>query len=161
MILSFQTDRYWQTVQTQIRLFLLEQSDQGLYGLPFRLHLLDTLLHGPCQANLVLITYASSEGSGEPAHPRSLTRTSAARSYKHWVKRNLQTESQIPSPSEWLGMRSYNLSWRNAQRHKFAWRGSYGKPPNSNFMMNTVNFWWVQIFTIFMVPVIFFYRWLH
>ena len=35
---------------------------------------------GPRQANLVLITYASSEGSGEPAHPRSLARTSAARS---------------------------------------------------------------------------------
>ena len=83
------------------------------------------LLYGPRQANLVLIAYASSEGSGEPAHPRSLARTSAARSYKQWVKRNLQTESQIPSPSEWLGMRSWNLSWRNARRHKFAWRGSY------------------------------------
>ena len=56
--------------------------------------------------NLVLIAYASSEGSGEPAHPRSLARTFAARSYKQWVKRNLQTESQIPGPSEWLGMRS-------------------------------------------------------
>ena len=61
---------------------------------------------GPRQANLVLIAYASSEGSGEPAHPRSLARTSAARSYKQWEKRNLQTESQIPGPSEWLGMRS-------------------------------------------------------
>ena len=78
---------------------------------------------GPRQANLALIAYASSEGSGEPAHPRSLARTSAARSYKQWVKRNLQTESQIPGPSEWLGMRSWNLSWRNARRHKFAWRG--------------------------------------
>ena len=39
-------------------------------------------LVGPHQANLILIAYASSEGSGEPAHPRSLTRTSAARSYK-------------------------------------------------------------------------------
>ena len=64
------------------------------------------LLFGPRQANLVLIAYASSEGSGEPVHPRSLARTSAARSYKYWVKRNLQTESQIPGPSEWLGMRS-------------------------------------------------------
>ena len=77
--------------------------------------------HGPRQANLVLIAYASSkgsgepahprslasgEGSGEPAHPRSLARTFAARSYKQWVKRNLQTESQIPGPSEWLCMRS-------------------------------------------------------
>ena len=79
---------------------------------------------GPRQANLLLIAYASSEGSGEPAHPRSLARTFAARSYKQWVKRNLQTESQIPGPSEWLGMRSWNMSWRNARRHKFAWRGS-------------------------------------
>ena len=39
-------------------------------------------LVGPRQANLVLIAYASSEGSGEPAHPRSLARTSAARSYR-------------------------------------------------------------------------------
>ena len=79
---------------------------------------------GPRQANLVLIAYASSEGSGEPAHPRSLARTFAARSYKQWIKRNLQTESQIPGPSEWLGMHSWNLSWRNARRHKFAWGGS-------------------------------------
>ena len=65
-----------------------------------------TLTYGPRQANLVLIAYASSEGSGEPAHPRSLARTFAARSYKQWVKRNLHTESQVPGPSEWLGMRS-------------------------------------------------------
>ena len=38
--------------------------------------------NGPRQANLVLSDYASSEGSGEPAHPRSLARTFAARSYK-------------------------------------------------------------------------------
>ena len=38
--------------------------------------------YGPRQANLVLIACASSEGSGEPVHPRSLARTSAARSYK-------------------------------------------------------------------------------
>ena len=37
---------------------------------------------GPRQANLVVIVYASSEGSGEPAHLRSLARTFAARSYK-------------------------------------------------------------------------------
>ena len=65
-----------------------------------------TRIYGPRQANLVLIAYASSEGSGEPAHPRSLARTFAARSYKQLVKRNLHTESQIPGPSEWLGMRS-------------------------------------------------------
>ena len=65
-----------------------------------------SLVCGPCRAILVLIAYASSEGSGEPAHPRNLARTFAAHSYKQWVKRNLQTESQITGPSEWLGMRS-------------------------------------------------------
>ena len=46
MILSFQTDSPGQTVQTQIRLRLEEPSDQGLHCLPFRLHVLDTLLYG-------------------------------------------------------------------------------------------------------------------
>ena len=62
--------------------------------------------NGSHQANLVLITYASREGSGEPAHPGRLARTFAAHLYRQWVKRNLQTESQIPVPSEWLGMHS-------------------------------------------------------
>ena len=60
---------------------------------------LNAPLNGPRQANLVQIAYASSEGSGEPVHPRSLARTSAARSYKQCVKRNLQTKSQLPVPN--------------------------------------------------------------
>ena len=39
------TDRSEQTVQTQIRLLLMEQSDQGLLCLLFCLHLLNTILH--------------------------------------------------------------------------------------------------------------------
>ena len=46
MIRSFLTDRSGQTEQTQIRLLLEEQSDQGLHCLPFHVHLLDTLLYG-------------------------------------------------------------------------------------------------------------------
>ena len=46
MILSFWTDSPGQTVQTQIRLLLEEQSDQGLHCLPFRLHRLDSLVYG-------------------------------------------------------------------------------------------------------------------
>ena len=45
MILSFRTDMPGQTVQTQIRLLLEEQSDQGLHCLSFRLHRLDSLLY--------------------------------------------------------------------------------------------------------------------
>ena len=44
MFLSFRTDRSGQTVKTQIRLLLEEQSDQGLHCLQFSLHLLDALL---------------------------------------------------------------------------------------------------------------------
>ena len=46
MILSFQTDRSGQTVQTQIRLLLEEQSDQGLHCLLYHLHCLDEILPG-------------------------------------------------------------------------------------------------------------------
>ena len=80
--------------------------DQATICISIKVNCIDIPKNGPRQANLVLIAYASSEGSGEPAHPRSLARTFAARSYKQRVKRNLQTESQIPGPSEWLGMRS-------------------------------------------------------
>ena len=44
MIVSFQTDRPGQTVQTQIRLLL--ESDQGLHCLQFHLQLLEELLYG-------------------------------------------------------------------------------------------------------------------
>ena len=64
----------------------LPSSLSGPPGFPFDNCYTATLttskLIGPRQANLVLIAYASSEGSGEPAHPRSLARTFAARSYK-------------------------------------------------------------------------------
>ena len=43
---SFQTDRFRQTVQTQIRLLLEEQSDQGLHCLLFYLHLFDEFPKG-------------------------------------------------------------------------------------------------------------------
>ena len=64
--------------------FLTQAGGQKLCELSF----------GPRQANLVLIAYASSEGSGEPAHPRILARTSAARSYKQWVKRNFRQKAR-------------------------------------------------------------------
>ena len=43
MTLRFRTYRSWQTVQTQIRLLLEEQSDQGLHCLLFHLHLFDEI----------------------------------------------------------------------------------------------------------------------
>ena len=69
--------------------------------------MLTSFMYGPGQANLVVTTYASSEGSGDPA-PRQNLSCSLKQAR---VKRNLQTESQIPGPSEWLGMSSWNFSW--------------------------------------------------
>ena len=43
MIPKFRTDQPRQTVQTQIRLLLEEQSDQGLHCLLFNLHLFNEL----------------------------------------------------------------------------------------------------------------------
>ena len=38
--------------------------------------------NGPSQANLVLIVYASNEGSGEPAHSRSLASSESRGTFK-------------------------------------------------------------------------------
>ena len=46
MILNFQTDRSGQTVQSQIRLLLEEQSDQCLHSLLFHLHVFDKIPSG-------------------------------------------------------------------------------------------------------------------
>ena len=46
MTISFGTDSSGQTVKTQIRLLLQEQSDQGLHYLHYCLNPLDILLYG-------------------------------------------------------------------------------------------------------------------
>ena len=46
MIPNFRTDRSGQTVQTQIRLLLEEQSDQGLHCLLFHLNVFDKIPKG-------------------------------------------------------------------------------------------------------------------
>ena len=51
IILNIGTDRSEQTVQTQIRLLLKEQSDQCLLCLLFCLHLLNAILH--CKIQLL------------------------------------------------------------------------------------------------------------
>ena len=62
MILSFPTNRSWQTVQTQLRLLLEEQSDQGLHCLLFHLHLFDKI---PLCLNFRYITkFLASENLG-------------------------------------------------------------------------------------------------
>ena len=64
------------------RIKIILFSTTYIFNAPHLTWRLMEMTYGPRQANLVLIAYASSEGSGEPAHPRSLARTFPARSYK-------------------------------------------------------------------------------
>ena len=73
------------TVTRRANINMFSKESMKMPALPYTHNIFanyESILSGPRQANLVLIAYASSEGSGEPAHPRSLARTSAARSYK-------------------------------------------------------------------------------
>ena len=58
MIQSFRTDKSGQTVQTQIRLLLEEQSDQGLHCLLFHLHGSHKLPSGLASLFVFLIDYS-------------------------------------------------------------------------------------------------------
>ena len=62
MILSFRTDWSGQIVQTQIRLPLEEQSEQGLLCLQYCLHHLDALLYGKTSLFEVLGHYTNHFG---------------------------------------------------------------------------------------------------
>ena len=57
MVLSFWTDRPLQTVQTQIRLLLEEQSDHGLHYLSFCLYRLEKFLYGKTSLIEVSLDY--------------------------------------------------------------------------------------------------------
>ena len=59
MTLSLRTDRSGQTVQTQIRLLLEEQSDQGLHCLLFHLHLFDKIPKGLASFLEFLVDYSN------------------------------------------------------------------------------------------------------
>ena len=62
--LSFQTDRSRQPVQTQIRLLLEEQSDQGLHCLLFHLHLFPKVSHLCLNFRLITAKFLESENLG-------------------------------------------------------------------------------------------------
>ena len=71
------------------------------YCIFIRFRISALFIPGPRQANLVIIAYANSEGSGEPAHSRSLARTSAARSYKQFAHLFQQSIDTGENPKEW------------------------------------------------------------
>ena len=84
--------------------------------------MLTSFMYGPGQANLVVTTYASSEGSGDPAPRQNLSC-----SLKQAMS---QEEPSDRKPDPWpLWMTGHEqlkfFMTRNARRHKFAWRGPY------------------------------------
>ena len=86
------------------------------FSLPTKLLLIQSGIFAPIRAPpgrfdniiieiMVLITLATSEGSGEPAHPCSLDRAFAVRTHEVWKKTKGQTKNQISSLTVWQRMR--------------------------------------------------------
>ena len=70
-------------------------------------------LNEPAHEIMVLITQATSEDSGEPADPRSLTRAFAVRTHAVWKLTKGSTKNRTSSPTGWLCMRVRRMSlWR-------------------------------------------------
>ena len=74
---------------------------------------------------MVLITLATSEGSGEPAHPRSLARAFAVRTHDVWKYSKGPTKNQTFSPTGWLRMRVWRMSLRRSKSAIVSWAGSF------------------------------------
>ena len=84
----------------------LARNDSLLYSWP--------MYKGFCASswNYGNITQATSEGSGEPAHPRSLARASAVRTHEIWKWTKIPTKNQISSLTWWLHMPVWRMSLR-------------------------------------------------
>ena len=70
---------------------------------------------------MILLTYANSEGSGEPVHFCSLIRAFAVLSHNIGIYRKLPTESHISDPIEYLCMHIWRISKRTMLRTLLSW----------------------------------------
>ena len=120
--------------------------------------MLTSFMYGPVQANLVVTTYASSEGSGDPAPRQNLSC-----SLKQAMS---QEEPSDRKPDPWpLWMTGHEqlkfFMTKNARRHKFAWRGPYScASVNNNKKMCYRKIWkWTKV--CFMGKNVYFYRCLY
>ena len=71
-------------------------------------------VYEPAHEIIVLITKATSEGSGKPVHPHSLARAFAVRMHEVWKQTKGQTKHQISSRTGWLRMRVWRMSLRRS-----------------------------------------------
>ena len=72
---------------------------------------------------------ATSEGSGEPVHLRSLVRAFAVRTHEvsKWMKG--PTKNQTSNSTGWLRMHVWRMSLRRTKRAIISWRGSFYQNP--------------------------------
>ena len=73
---------------------------------------------------MVLITQATSVGSGEPAHPRSLARAFAVCTHAVWKQTKGPNKNQTSSPTGWLRMRLWRISLRRKKSAIIRWDGA-------------------------------------
>ena len=81
----------------------------------------------PAHEIMVLIIYATSEGSGEPAYQRSLAWAFAVRTHKVWKYTKGPTKTQTFSSTGWLRMRFCRMSLRRTKSAIISWDGSIVK----------------------------------
>ena len=79
----------------------------------------------PAHVIMVLITKATSEGSGEPAHLRSLSRAFAVRTHEEWKSTKGPTKNLTSSPTGWLRMRVWRMSLWRKKSAIISWHGSF------------------------------------
>ena len=79
----------------------------------------------PAHEIMVLITLATSDSSGEPAHLRSLARAFAVRTHEVWKKTKGQTKHQISSSTGWLRMCIWRMNLRRMKSTIMSWHGSF------------------------------------
>ena len=81
-------------------------------------------LNEPACEIMVLIGYAASDGSGELAHPRNLTRDFAVHTYEVWMETKSPTTNQTSSPTGLLSMHVWRMSLQRTKSTIISWDGS-------------------------------------
>ena len=76
---------------------------------------------------MVLITQATSEGSGKPEHLRSLARAFTVGTHEVWKQTMGPTKNRTSSPNGLLCIRIWRMSIRRTKSAIISWTGSFNE----------------------------------
>ena len=106
----------------------------------FFLHILPSkMTFEPAHEIMVLITWATSKGSGKPAHWRCLARALAVRAHEIWKQTKGPTRNKTSSPTGWLRMCNWRTSLQRAKSAIISWAGSFKLKLCASFINSMLN----------------------